>query len=212
MELLSPTLVALALAVALACKPWRLLGQSALISPLLAALVITPWLWALPWLYHMPLQLQLSGACLIGLALGWPLAVPVLCVAALSAGLLAPLSWQQQADLALWLGIVPATLSFLLGMALRRWVWKHVFVYILGRAFLGTVLCMFVAGVLAQRMGHGLVTAVDPGLALVARWLMAWGDAVLTGMLAAICVAFRPHWLATWSDRIYLRRPGQASP
>ena len=208
MELLSPTLVALALAVALACKPWRLLGHGGLVSPLLAALVITPWLWALPWLHHMPLQLQLSGACLIGLALGWPLAVPVLCLVALAAGLLAPLSWQQQADMALWLGIVPVTLSFLLGMVLRRWVWKHVFVYILGRAFLGTVLCMFITGALAQRMGHGLNIAIDPDLAMVARWLMAWGDAVLTGMMAAICVAFRPHWLATWSDQIYLRQPG----
>ena len=208
MELLSPTLVALALAVALACKPWRLLGHGGLVSPLLAALVITPWLWALPWLHHMPLQLQLSGACLIGLALGWPLAVPVLCLVALAAGLLAPLSWQQQADMALWLGIVPVTLSFLLGMVLRRWVWKHVFVYILGRAFLGTVLCMFITGALAQRMGHGLNIAIDPDLAMVARWLMAWGDGVLTGMMAAICVAFRPHWLATWSDQLYLRQPG----
>ena len=208
MELLSPTLVALALAIALACKPWRLLGHGGLVSPLLAALVITPWLWALPWLHRMPLQLQLSGACLIGLALGWPLAVPVLCLVALAAGLLAPLSWQQQADMALWLGIVPVTLSFLLGMVLRRWVWKHVFVYILGRAFLGTVLCMFITGALAQRMGHGLNIAIDPDLAMVARWLMAWGDAVLTGMMAAICVAFRPHWLATWSDQIYLRQPG----
>ena len=208
MELLSPTLVALALAVALACKPWRLLGHGGLVSPLLAALVITPWLWALPWLHRMPLQLQLSGACLIGLALGWPLAVPVLCLVALAAGLLAPLGWQQQIDMALWLGIVPVTLSFLLGMVLRRWVWKHVFVYILGRAFLGTVLCMFIAGALAQRMGHGLNIAVEPDLAMVARWLMAWGDGVLTGMMAAICVAFRPHWLATWSDQIYLRQPG----
>ncbi len=208
MELLSPTLVALALAVALACKPWRLLGHGGLVSPLLAALVITPWLWALPWLHRMPLQLQLSGACLIGLALGWPLAVPVLCLVALAAGLLAPLSWQQQADMALWLGIVPVTLSFLLGMVLRRWVWKHVFVYILGRAFLGTVLCMFITGALAQRMGHGLNIAIDPDLAMVARWLMAWGDGVLTGMMAAICVAFRPHWLATWSDQLYLRQPG----
>ena len=27
------------------------------------------------------------------------------------------------------------------------------------------------------------------------------------GMMAAICVAYRPHWLATWSDRIYIAPP-----
>lgn len=211
MEPLAPVIVAGSLAVALSFRPWRLLGNSGLISPLLAALVITPWLWALPWLHRMPVQLQLSGACLIGLALGWPLAIPVLCLIAVLAGLIASVGWQQQADMALWLGVVPVTLSFLLGMALRRWVWKHLFVYIMGRAFLGTVVCMFISGALAQRLGHNLAAAVDPDLAMVARWLMAWGDAVLTGMMAAICVAFRPHWLATWSDRIYIRQPHDAA-
>lgn len=207
MDWLSPTLVGTALLVALACKPWRLLANTGLISPLLAALVITPWLWALPWMQHMPVQLQLSGACLIGLALGWPLAVPVLCLIALLVGLVAPVSWQQQLDMALWLGVVPVTLSFGLGMVLRRRGWNHLFVYILGRAFLGTVLCMFAAGALAHWSGQALMSAVDPELALVARWLIAWGDAFLTGMMAAICVAFRPHWLATWSDQLYLRAP-----
>jgi uncharacterized membrane protein len=36
---------------------------------------------------------------------------------------------------------------------------------------------------------------------------MAWGDAFVTGMLTAIFVAFKPAWLATWSDRLYLRKP-----
>jgi uncharacterized membrane protein len=200
-------LAALALAVALAFRPWRMLARAGLITPLLATLVITPWLWALPWLHRMPLQLQLSGACLIGLALGWPLAVPVLCLVALEVGLIAPVTWQQQLDMAVWLGIVPVTLSFLLGMALRRWVWRNLFVYILGRGFLGTALCVFAAGALAQWSGQTLAEAVEPGLALVARWLIAWGDAFLIGMMAAVCVAFRPQWLATWSDRLYIQPP-----
>ena len=211
MDAINLALVTLSLALALALRPWRLLAGGALLSPLLAALVITPWLWALPWLQRMPIQLQLSGACLIGLALGWPLAVPVFCLIALTVGLLAPVSWAQQLDMALWLGIVPATLSFGLGMALRRWVWKNLFVYILGRAFLGTALCMFVSGALAQWTGHRLAATVDPDLAMVARWLIAWGDAFMTGMMAAICVAFKPHWLATWSDRLYVAPPRQPS-
>ena len=211
MDYWNSALVILALAVALAFRPWRLLADGALISPLLASLVITPWLWALPWLHHMPIRLQLSGACLIGLALGWPLAIPVLCGVALVTGLIAPVDWAQQMDMALWLGFVPATLSFGLAMALRRWVWKNLFVYILGRAFLGTALCMFVAGALAQWTGHVLAATVEPALAMVARWLIAWGDAFMTGMMAAICVAFKPHWLATWSDQIYITPPRHTS-
>ena len=208
MNWLSFALIALALAVALAFRPWRLLANTGLISPLLATLVITPWLWALPWLHRMPIQLQLSGACMVALALGWPLAVPVLCAVGVIVGWMAPVTWQQQADMTLWLGIAPATLSFGLGMAIRRWLPHNMFVYILGRAFLGTVLCVFTAGVLAQWAGQVLVADVPPDLALVARWLIAWGDGFLAGMFAAISVAFRPQWLATWSDQIYLRPPG----
>ncbi|MBH1964062.1 MAG: hypothetical protein I8H77_06990 [Comamonadaceae bacterium] len=196
-----------ALLIALAFRPWRLLAHGGLISPLLAALVITPWLWALPWLHQMPLHLQLSGACLITLSLGWPLAVPVLCAVAMLAGWIAPITWEQQVDMALWLGVVPATLIFGLGMALRHCLPKNLFVYILGRAFLGTVLCMFLTGALSQWTGHALGAHVEPELAMVARWLLAWGDGILTGMVAAIGVAFRPQWLATWSDQLYLQEP-----
>ena len=207
MNTLNLLLLAASLAIAVALRPWRLLVGGHLISPLLAALVITPWLWGLPWLHDMPIPLQLSGACLIALTLGWPLAVPVFAMVAILVGLLTPLGWAEQVDLAVWLGVVPATFSLLVGLALRRWVWKNLFVFILGRAFLGTVLSMFLAGTLAQWSGHVLTTAVEPGLALVARWLIAWSDAFMTGMMVAICVAFKPEWLATWSDRIYIPPP-----
>jgi uncharacterized membrane protein len=65
---------------------------------------------------------------------------------------------------------------------------------------------VFLAGVLSQWSGHAL-PGVGGDLSLVARWLMAWGDGFVTGMLAAIFVAFKPEWLATWSDRLYLPRP-----
>jgi uncharacterized membrane protein len=211
-HLLVLALVVLALGCALLLRPWRLLTNPGLMTPFLAALVIVPLMWALPWLHHMPIRFQLSGACLITLMLGWPLAVPVLCAAAFITGLLTSIGWQDQIDLALWLGIVPATLAMLLGAALRRWLPHNPFVYILGRAFLGTVACMFVAGLLAQWTGHNIAAQVNPTLALVARWLIAWGDAVLTGMLTAIFVAFKPEWLATWSDRIYIPKPPARPP
>jgi uncharacterized membrane protein len=45
---------------------------------------------------------------------------------------------------------------------------------------------------------------------MLARLLAAFGDAFITGMLVAIFVAFRPEWLATYTDRLYLPqdRPG----
>lgn len=206
MSALSINLVVLllCLSVALLLRPWQLLKGATRLTPLLAALTLLPWLWALPSLHQMPLQLQGSGACLLVLMLGWPLAVPVLCGVGVLAALISPMGWDTALDLTVWLGLVPATLALGLGLAVRRWFGHHLFVYILGRAFLGTVVCVFTAGVLSQWAGHNL-PGVDDDLSLVAHWLIAWGDAFLTGLVTAILVAYKPDWLATWSDRLYLR-------
>ena len=222
---LEASIALLACAAAIFLQPLRLLASqrplvheshgkpSALWTPFLAALTVLPWAWALPTLHHMPLQLQWSGACLVLLTLGWPLAVPVLLAVGAIAALLSPgLSWGDALGLAVWQGVVPATLALLLGWLMRRLITTRaftgarIFVYVLGRGFLGTALCIFAAGTLSQWAGH-VLPGVGEQLSLVARWLMAWGDAVITGMLCAVFVAFKPEWLATWSDQLYLPKP-----
>ena len=211
-------LITVALAMSLWLRPWRMLSRQALekdgpsepsplVTPLLATLVVLPWLWALPTLHRMPLQLQWSGACLVVLMLGWPLAIPALVAVGGIAAVLSPsLDWADAVGTIAWQGVVPATLALALGAVIRRLIGTQPFVYVLGRAFLGTAVCLFLANVLGQWSGHSL-PGVEGDLSLVARWLMAWGDAFVTGMLTAIFVAFKPEWLATWSDRLYLRKP-----
>ena len=215
---LEACLIAVALAISLWLRPWRMLSRQALekdgpsepsplVTPLLATLVVLPWLWALPTLHRMPLQLQWSGACRVGLLLGWPLAIPALVAVGGIAAVLSPsLDWADAVGTIAWQGVVPATLALALGAVIRRLIGTQPFVYVLGRAFLGTAVCLFLANVLGQWSGHSL-PGVEGDLSLVARWLMAWGDAFVTGMLTAIFVAFKPEWLATWSDRLYLRKP-----
>ena len=214
--LLDATIATTALLGALLTRPWRLLRYriqrdgthttTPLLTPLLATLVLLPWMWALPTLHAMPLQLQWSGACLVVLMLGWPLAMPVLLLVAAIAALISPMDWMQALSAAAWQGVVPGTLALLLGTLIRRVTGEHLFVYVLGRAFLGTAVCVFAAGVLEQWAGKPL-PGVGSELALVARWLMAWGDAMVTGMVCAVFVAFKPEWLATWSDKLYLHQP-----
>jgi uncharacterized membrane protein len=199
------------IAVILACltaslwlKPWRMLVGTKLLTPLLATLVLLPWLWALPNLHHMPLQLHWSGAPLVTLMLGWPLAVLTLIGVGIITTLISTTSVDTAAALIVWQGLLPATFVLLLGAALRRWVSHHPFVYVLGRGFLGSVLCIFAASLLAQWTGHELPN-VGSSLSVIAFWLMAWGDAFVTGMMCAIFVAFKPYWLATWSDSMYLK-------
>lgn len=200
------------LLMALACvlvaawlRPWRML-RGPLLTPALAAVALLPWVWLLPQKMPQGLQVQLSGACLLVLMLGWPLAVLVLTS-------VAAVVWQvgqSPADQVLvqwvWIGLVPATLALAVGAALRRWLPANLFIYTLGRAFMGTALSMFLAGVMLEWLSE-LAGQPPREEAMVARWLMAWGDAFLTGMAGAIFVAFVPQWLATWSDERYLRPP-----
>ncbi|MGI9215889.1 MAG: hypothetical protein ACR2JA_02655 [Hydrogenophaga sp.] len=195
----------LALVVALGLRPWRML-RGALLTPALAAVALLPWLWLLPQKMPPGLQIQLSGASLLVLMLGWPLAVLVLALVGLVVWVVGQAGAEQALSQWVWVGLVPATLALGIGAVLRRWLPANPFVYTLGRGFLGTAAAVFLSGALMVGL-HLLVGVPELEHALVGRWLMAWGDAFLTGMFSAIFVAFAPQWLATWSDQRYLQPP-----
>lgn len=192
-----------ALVVALVLRPWRAARAEG-----------PPWVW-LAWWSAMPLfwgtdryvamavVQPLSGAVLLMLLAGWPLAVLAMVPVAVATALMAGLDTAEALHRLVWLGVVPATLALGLGAAVRRWLPHHLFVYILGRGFLVTAFSTALSGALSMGL-HGGTAGLDPGEQMIGRWLAAWGDAFLTGMVVAIFVAFRPEWLATYSDRIYL--------
>ncbi|MDT7834331.1 hypothetical protein [Aquabacterium sp. OR-4] len=192
-----------ALALALALRPWRAVGQGGPPWPWLAWCATLPLLWAADHLARAPIVQPLSGASLLVLLAGWPLAMLALLPVALLMTLAGDLPWHEGLHRLVWLGVVPGTLALLLGAALRRWLPGHLFIYILGRGFFTTWIAAALAGALALAL-TGAPQGTEPADLLIGRFLSASGEAFLTGMFAAIFVAFRPHWLATYSDRLYL--------
>jgi len=205
MPLLDPLLAVAALLVALALKPWRVAAAAPPAWPALACWATMPLLWSLDRVAGTPLLQPLSGAGLLLLMLGWPLTVlallPVLGLITLLSGLDAAEALHRT----VWLGLVPATLALGLGAAMRRWLPHHLFIYILGRGFFGTALAVAGAGIAAALL-FGVPAELNLADVMLARGLTAFGDAFITGMLVAIFVAFRPEWLATYTDRLYLPR------
>lgn len=196
-----------ALALAAAFRPWSTIAAADLRTPWLALLVSQTVLWSLQ-LRLLPAGIPpvLSGACLAVLMLGWPAAVVTTAMAAAAALVIAG-SGPGPALVALaWNGLVPATAGLAIGLAVRRWLPRHPFVYILGRGFAGTALAMTIAG-LAAVAWRPHAPGTDATTLVTSRWLAAWGEAFATGALTAIFVAFRPQWLATWSDARYLPGP-----
>jgi uncharacterized membrane protein len=196
-------LCALACGVAASMRPWRGLGRSPVQSVWLAALVLLPWLWSAKSALPGGPVLQLSGAPLLVLMLGRPLTVLTLLPVAALAGWVANVGATEALAWLAWNGIVPATAALLIGLGTRRWLPRHLFVYILARGFAATALAMTLAGAL-EVWHQALPPGTDAESLLLAHWLIGWGEAFSTGALTAIFVAFRPEWLSSYTDRRYL--------
>jgi uncharacterized membrane protein len=220
------------LASAALFKPWAVLRDRQLQHPWLAAMVILPWAWWMRRLLPEGMALHASGACLLVLMFGWPLATWSVALIGLLASLIEALSpvkldsYQHLPAVQLvrnvpellawyggnldgivaqiaWAGVLPAALALGLGLLMRRFLPHHLFVFILGRGFFVTALAVSVAG-LANVFFERVPLGIDAGEWMLAHWLLGWGEAFSTGMLVAIFVAFKPEWLLTYSDKRYL--------
>lgn len=208
---LETLLLVLAWAATLAVRPWRLLrpvdGQVRLATPLLAVLTVLPWLWSWPGPAALPLHW--SGAPLAVLLVGWPLAVPVVTVAGLSTLFTLGHSPAEALSLTVWAGLLPATLVLLLGHGVRKAFGPHPVAYLLGRSFLVPMLALGACGLLTAVLDHALQGPTG-NLQRVAVALLAMGEASWSCAIVSMLVAYRPQWLATWSDPLYLGRPAPA--
>lgn len=198
------------LIVVLACaagafsvRPWRALGRDGPPWPWLACWSVLPLCWGADRWADSALIQPLSCVPLLVLMAGWPLTMLAMLPAAGVMVWMGGLDWQEGLHRLVWLGVLPSAAGLGLGWLVRRWLPHHLFVYILVRAFLGTWLMMALIG-LARYWSEGPPPVLSAGDLILARVLTASGEAFLTGMVAAIFVAFRPEWLATYSDRLYL--------
>lgn len=222
--------VAALLGVAAAFKPWLVLKHQPLQSPWLGAMVILPWVWSLQLVLPSAVSaFRVGGACLLVLMFGWPLAIWSLPIIGLGAVVLAQYGpmfgrglppvvgvtlidqWLALIPTILWTGMVPATAGLLIGLLMRRFLPAHLFIYILGRSFFGTALAITLTGFLGW-MAQRIPATMNTEEWLLGHWLLGWGEAISTGMLTAIFVAFKPHWLLTYSDARYLPGPKGKPP
>lgn len=103
--------------------------------------------------------------------------------------------------------VLPALLTATLQAALARWLPRNVFIFIIGNGTFVT----FAAAALSMLAYLALQAALDhpavPGNA--ADWvaytlLMAWSEALLSGMLLSALVIYRPHLVMTYRQDLYL--------
>ncbi|WP_368164928.1 energy-coupling factor ABC transporter permease [Aeromonas sp. R6-2] len=208
---LTALLVALAL---IAMAQQRALWQQLLATPLYQRLLLGASLALLPlWLLraglHQGLSIHFLGLTALTLLLGWRLALlaGTLTLLALTGfGVDSPTLLGSE----LLLGVVlPVLVSQLLFLASWAWLPRHLFVYLFVAAFLGGAVTISVK-VLGTALWAGLSGAY-PWYTIEENYLSIWPlllfpEALLNGMTMTLLAVYRPHWVHSFHDRVYLGR------
>lgn len=188
--------------------PWERLRSNEGSHVVLGTIVALSLLWALTGRVGPAVHFHLLGAPLAYLMFGLPLAALVMTAVTLVAALTGAVPWESASLTALVSGVLPAAaVHAVLRLAEAR-LPENYFIYIFVAAFFGAAGAAIAAGAAAAALiSAGLPAAPSPG----ADWLpmlilLGFGEATLTGMLAALFVVYRPAWVGTFSDARYLRR------
>ncbi len=188
--------------------PWQRFRDGELTHVTLGSAVGLMVFWTLKAGVEPGLSYHLIGAALLTLMLGWETAL--LAITLVVAGTTVNLGgdWSALALNVLVKGAVPVAVTHgLLRLAQGR-LPHHIFIYIFVNAFFGAALAVL-ASVLACAVLLGAAGAYDATY-LTREYvafapLMMFGEAWITGMLIAVLVSYRPRWVQTFDDHLYLR-------
>ena len=187
--------------------PWSRLRDPELLNVWLGMIVLLTLVWHLKAGVRPGLSLHLLGATVFTLSFGPRLAFVGLSLVSLAMVLNGTSDlFALAANTCLTAGV-----GILLSDGIRSLVAKllppHFFVYIFANGFFAAALA--VAGV-------GLVTTLLLALAGAYEWeylateylpyflLLGFSEAWLSGMLMTLFVVYRPHWVSTFDDSVYL--------
>lgn len=177
----------------------------------LGAAVIVAFVWSIQVRALAGLEVGLLGSALVALLLGpWRGALALLLALGVF-NVLAPGSWRNFGLNGWLLGALPCLLAGTLQAAIARWLPRNVFVFMLGNGLFVVLLTTAVVGL--ARIGLALVLApagveLQAGDAAAYALLLAWGEALLSGMLFCALVIYFPHLVRTYDQDVYLPRRG----
>lgn len=115
-------------------------------------------------------------------------------------------AWANLGMNLLLLAIVPAYCGDAIMRATERFLPHHMFIYLLGNGFFGALLMLSLTGLLSLGVHLALATGTPVvGDAVAFMLLLAWGESFLTGFLLTIFTVYRPEWVLTFDDNVYLR-------
>ena len=172
----------------------------------LGAIVATAFLWVLHVRSPVGLDFGLLGGALFTLVFGRARAILGLLAALALHTVLSGGSWLNFGINGTLLAVVPACTASLLQRLIERWLPKNIFVFIFGNGLFVTLVVTALASAL-------LLAAASAGAQLALQQLnehlaysllLAWGEALLSGMIFSALVVFLPQAVLTYRQDTYL--------
>jgi uncharacterized membrane protein len=172
----------------------------------LAGIVVIALLWTL----HVPspigIPFGLLGSALYAIVFGYSRALLGLFAAIALHMLATGGSWLNFGINGLLLAVVPVVVAVTLQRAVARWLPHNLFVFIFGNGLAVTLVTTAVAGLLL--IGAAALVLGQPWQAagdhVVFALLLAWGEAMVSGMIFSSLVVFLPRAVLTYDQDIYL--------
>lgn len=184
---------------------WEALRAPGAFSAWCAFCVALPLLWSFDIPLVQGLALHLFGMPLFVLMFGRALAMTGIGLSVAAFTVLHGGLWGNLGMNLLLLSVLPAYCGEAVMHTTRRYFPPNMFVYLLGNGFFGALLMLTMIG-LASVTAHQIwVGGMPLKTDMIAYMLLlAWGEAFLTGLLLTVFTVYRPQWVLTFDDRVYL--------
>ncbi|WP_176256687.1 energy-coupling factor ABC transporter permease [Derxia lacustris] len=194
--------------------PWQRIRENAVLFTWLGTSTLLALVWLLRFRLHEDLTLQFLGAALMAWMFGPRLA---------TLGLAATLAFYLQTTGGPWasyglnlllMAALPAFSVGAIGWFVGRFAPRNLFIFLIGNGLFGsfaaTVLSMCASMLVLAALGsHAFGWFAEE----VLPWtlLLAWGEAITTGMIVTLLTVYLPAVMLSFDDRLYLRRPDRLS-
>ncbi|MCB1761510.1 MAG: energy-coupling factor ABC transporter permease [Gammaproteobacteria bacterium] len=200
---------AFGLLLALRLAGWRRLREAEQLHLFLGSCVTLSLLWHIRVQVDPAWSFHLLGITTVTLMFGWSFAVLAGVIAEFMVTVNLGHNWAGFAINAMLLTLVPATLTQTLLVLVHSLLPRNFFIYVLVNAFLGAGLVALISGFLAAGLlllFSGLHDWEHLTLNLIPYFpLMFLPESVVNGWIVTMLVLYKPHWISSFSDELYLR-------
>lgn len=187
---------------------WQRLRDNEQLHVFLGSCVVLMLLWSVKTPVIAGLTFHMLGVTTVTLLFGWSLGVICTSITLAGVTLNAGSGWGSFLINAITLSVMPVTLTWLSLLLARAWLPKNFFVYVLFNGFMTAGVAALVSGYLAVWLlvVSGAFTLVQLQQSFLPFFpLMFIPEAVINGWLVTILVLYKPHWVGSFQDELYLK-------